>query len=91
MKDGVPKLMHEAASASDGKNRENDNVAMGATDLALSGNGEFLYQLNSFEGALNVFRTNADGSLKFIEDHRVFELKTFGEGGEGDPMGLVAI
>lgn len=91
LKDGVPKLMHESASAADGKNRENDNVAMGATDLALSGSGEFLYSLNSFEGKLNVYRTNADGSLKFIEDHRVFELKTFGMGGEGDPMGLAAI
>jgi 6-phosphogluconolactonase (cycloisomerase 2 family) len=91
LEDGVPELIHESASAKDGKDSENDNVAVGATDLALSGDSQYLYQLNSFEGALNVFRTSSDGSLEFVEDHQIFELETFGEGGEGDPMGLAAI
>ncbi|MFF0173338.1 lactonase family protein [Micromonospora profundi] len=89
--DGVPKLLHESASAEDGKDRKNDHVPTGATDLALSSDSRYLYQLNSFEGTLTVFKANQDGSLAYVEDHRVFDLEVFGEGGEGDPMGIAVI
>lgn len=39
----------------------------GASDLSLSRNSEYLYQLNSFEGAINVFAVGNDGSLTFVQ------------------------
>jgi 6-phosphogluconolactonase (cycloisomerase 2 family) len=85
-------LLKKSASAPDGTNgaAAADHTADGLTDLALSSDGEFLYQLNSFEGVLYVFMTNPDGSLTFVEQHKVFKLKQFGAGGEAAPFGLAA-
>lgn len=81
-------LQHEVASAADGKDALKDNIATGATDLALSSDDHFLYQLNSFEGVLVVFKTQPNGLLTFVERHQVFALEPFGAGGEAAPFGL---
>jgi 6-phosphogluconolactonase (cycloisomerase 2 family) len=39
----------------------------GASDMALSRNSHFLYQLNSLEGTINAFRVNSNGSLTFLQ------------------------
>ncbi|MDN5869568.1 MAG: lactonase family protein [Nitrococcus sp.] len=70
---------------------QNDPVAMGASDLALSRDSEFLYQLNSINGTINTFRVTDDGGLEFIEQHTPFPQPPFGPGGgEGAPIGLAA-
>jgi len=42
-------------------------VRQGASDLSLSGDSAYLYQLNSFRGTINVFRVRGDGSLRFLQ------------------------
>jgi 6-phosphogluconolactonase (cycloisomerase 2 family) len=43
------------------------NVETGASDMALSRNSKYLYQLNSFQGTINVFAVGNDGSLTFVQ------------------------
>lgn len=43
------------------------NVETGASDMALSRNSKYLYQLNSFQGTINVFAVGHDGSLTFVQ------------------------
>ena len=85
---GTLTLQHEVASAADGKDALKDNIGIGATDLALSSDDHYLYQLNSFEGALVVFKAQPNGLLSFVERHQVFALEPFGGGGEAAPFGL---
>jgi 6-phosphogluconolactonase len=83
-------LLKKVASAADGTSSDAkaDGTTEGLTDLALSSDGEYLYQLNSFDGVLYVFMTNPDGSLTKVEQHKVFTLKPFGVGGEAAPFGI---
>jgi 6-phosphogluconolactonase len=83
-------LLKKSAAAADGKSGDPkaDGTTTGLTDLALSSDGEYLYQLNSFEGVLYGFMANPDGSLTKVEEHKVFSLKTFGAGGEAAPFGI---
>lgn len=39
----------------------------GASDMALSHNSDFLYQLNSLKGTINAFRVNSNGNLTFLQ------------------------
>jgi 6-phosphogluconolactonase (cycloisomerase 2 family) len=42
-------------------------VSLGAADISLSQDSRYLYQLNAFEGTINVFGVESDGSLSFVE------------------------
>jgi 6-phosphogluconolactonase (cycloisomerase 2 family) len=86
-------LLKKSASAADGVTgaAAADRTDEGLTDLGLSSDGEYLYQLDSFEGVLYVFMTNPDGSLTPVEKHNVFKEKPFGAGGEAAPFGLAAV
>jgi 6-phosphogluconolactonase len=88
---GQLSLQHEVASAADGKSSTKDNITDGATDLALSYDSHYLYQLNSFTGELVVFKVNpSTGLLSHVETHQVFTLEPFGAGGEAAPFGIAA-
>ncbi|MBB5132305.1 6-phosphogluconolactonase (cycloisomerase 2 family) [Thermocatellispora tengchongensis] len=89
-RDGALTLAQEVASAPDGKDRKNDRIPEGATDLSLSRDGGFLYQLNSFNGSLWVFKVNSNGLLTYVEQHQVFQLEPFGRGGEAAPFGIAS-
>lgn len=43
------------------------DAAQGASDMSLSRNSKFLYQLNSFRGAINAFAVGSDGRLTLIQ------------------------
>jgi 6-phosphogluconolactonase len=88
--DGSLELQHPVATAPDGRDANNDLVKDGLTDLALSRNTDFLYQLNSLDGSLWVFRVNDNGLLSHVETHQVFQLEPFGMGGEAAPFGISA-
>jgi 6-phosphogluconolactonase len=88
--DGGLKLLHPVASAPDGKDKDKDSINDGITDMALSRDTKFLYQLNSLDGSLAVFRVKPNGLLAHVETHQVFELEPFGMGGEAAPFGLSA-
>ncbi|OLZ48645.1 hypothetical protein BS330_32785 [Amycolatopsis keratiniphila subsp. nogabecina] len=88
--DGALTLLQPVATAADGKDSKNDNLPMGATDMSLSRDSQFLYQLNSFTGSLYVFKVVGNGLLTFVEKHDVFQLPEFGKGGEAAPFGLAA-
>jgi 6-phosphogluconolactonase len=42
------------------------NVGIGVSDMAMAGDGHFLYAINSFEGTIKGFAVGDDGSLKMI-------------------------
>jgi 6-phosphogluconolactonase (cycloisomerase 2 family) len=88
--DGGLELLHPVATAPDGKDANNDLVKDGLTDMALSRDTKFLYQLNSLDGTLWVFKVNPDGLLSHVETHQVFKLEPFGMGGEAAPFGISA-
>lgn len=88
--DGGLEMLNPVASAPDGKDVNNDVVKDGLSDEALSRNTDFLYQLNSVEGSLWVFKVNPDGKLTYVENHPVFPQQPFGMGGEAAPMGIAA-
>ncbi|MEJ7812021.1 MAG: beta-propeller fold lactonase family protein [Gemmatimonadaceae bacterium] len=44
-----------------------DQVDQGASDISLSEDSRYLYQLNSFKGTINVFRVGNDGGLTYLE------------------------
>ncbi len=48
-------------------------VQPGASDLSLSRDSRFLYQLNSFEGTISTFMVGADGSLRLIDKDQAHE------------------
>jgi 6-phosphogluconolactonase len=88
---GQMTLLHRAASAPDGTNHELDNAPLGLTDLTLSRDSRYLYQLNSAVGLVHVFAVNGStGTLTHVETHEVFDLLPLGMGGEGAPFGIAA-
>lgn len=88
--DGSLTLAQPVASAPDGKDKKNDHIQDGATDLSLSRDGRYLYQLNSFDGSLWVFKVASSGLLSYVERHQVFQLEPFGAGGEAAPFGIAS-
>lgn len=85
---GIVRLIDDVAS---GENAINDDVAVGASDLALSRDSQYLYQLNSINGTVSAFRNNMDGTLTLIEMETPFPQPPFGPGsGEAAPVGLAA-
>jgi 6-phosphogluconolactonase len=87
--DGTLTLLHSSATAS-GQDPSDDHLSDGTTDMALSRDSRYLYQLNSIGGVLHVFRVNSSGTLTFIEDHQVFTLTPIEAGGQAAPFGLAA-
>jgi 6-phosphogluconolactonase len=88
--DGGLELLHPLATAPDGQDATKDLLQDGVSDLALSRDSKYFYQLNSIDGTLWVFRVEPDGLLSHVETHQVFELAPFGEGGEAAPFGISA-
>jgi len=85
---GITRLIRRVAT---GEDAQNDDVDMGASDLALSRDSAYLYQLNSVNGTINAWRNNGDGSLELIEQKTPFPQVEFGPGGgEAGPIGLSA-
>ena len=85
---GLLRLIDPVATASDSFD---DGVNTGASDLALSRDSAYLYQLNSLDGTVSAFSSNGDGSLTLIEKEMPFPQPAFGPGmGEGAPLGLTA-
>ncbi|MGW3997479.1 lactonase family protein [Amycolatopsis sp. NPDC004772] len=62
----------------------------GTLDIALSHDSRWLYQLNSHFGLLQVFQVNADGTLKFLEEHKAFDVVLPENGGQLPPFGIAA-
>ncbi|MFC0439911.1 hypothetical protein [Kutzneria buriramensis] len=83
-------ILYPHADAPDGKDASKQVVKDGLTDLVLSHDTNYLYQLNSVTGALQSFKVNPNGLLTHIEDHQVFQLEPFGQGGQAAPFGLVS-
>lgn len=88
--DGSLTLAHPSATSQDGIDVTDNVVTDGVTDLALSQDSRFLYQLNSFEGLLYSFRVESDGRLTHLGTEEVFDLAVFGAGGQGAPFGIAA-
>ncbi len=42
------------------------NVGRGASDISLSRDSAYLYQLNAFDGRINAFRVGRDGDLTLV-------------------------
>ena len=85
---GLLRLIDPVATASDSSD---DGVNTGASDLALSRDSAYLYQLNSLDGTVTAFSNNGDGSLTLIDKEMPFPQPAFGPGmGEGAPLGLTA-
>jgi 6-phosphogluconolactonase (cycloisomerase 2 family) len=91
-KDGSLTLLHRSASAPDGQdaNVDADRTLLGLTDLSLSRDSKFVYQLNSLEGLLYVFSINSNGTLTYIETHEAFNILPIPQGGMGAPFGIAA-
>lgn len=87
--DGQMTLLHRAATAPDGEDDTNDVLGFGITDLALSRDSRYLYQLHSFEGKVFVFLVNPNGTLTYVEQHDVFDLSVYIRN-EGPPYGIAA-
>ncbi len=85
---GLVRLVDAVAT---GETSADDGVAMGASDISLSGDSQYLYQLNSINGTINAFVNNGDGTLTAIEQQTPFPQPDFGpDGGMGAPIGLAA-
>lgn len=50
-----------------------ENVETGASDMSLSRNSKYLYQLNSFRGTINAFEVQNDGSLRLLQTIQAHE------------------
>ncbi len=88
--DGIAGLIDPVAtSATDDATA--DGVELGSSDLSFSGESEYLYQLNSLNGTINVWANDGSGSLTFVEQQTPFPQPAFGPGmGMGAPIGLAA-
>ena len=66
--------LHDPVATSPTEDSVNDNVELGATDIALSRDSKYLYQLNSTRGYINVHRVEKDGSLTQTQRLQTFAL-----------------
>lgn len=87
---GALTLLHESATAEPGKAIEDDHLTDGTTDMALSRDSEYLYQLNSNLGLVQAFVVNDDGTLTFIADYKAFDGPTIETTGQLAPFGIAA-
>jgi 6-phosphogluconolactonase len=87
--DGKLTMLHKSATAADGNDTNADRLQFGTTDLSISADSRYLYQLHSFEGAIYVFLVNPNGTLTFVEKQAVFDLGNRPRN-EGSPFGIVA-
>jgi 6-phosphogluconolactonase (cycloisomerase 2 family) len=62
-----------------------EEVTPGASDLALSRNSRYLYQLNSFDGTISAFAVGSDGSLTLIQ-----KVAAHAPSAMAAPLGLAA-
>jgi 6-phosphogluconolactonase len=83
-------LAYPSATSADGNDVTNNYVSDGVTDLALSQDSGFLYQLNSFEGVLYSFKVEPNGLLTPLATTKVFDIAPFGAGGQAAPFGIAA-
>lgn len=85
---GLVRLLDPVATGSDSAS---DGVETGASDLALSRDSAYLYQLNSINGTITAFANNGDGTLTQIQQVTPFPQPVFGPGGgEAAPVGLAS-
>lgn len=85
---GLVRLVDAVAT---GETAADDGVAMGASDISLSGDSQYLYQLNSINGTINAFANNGDGTLTLVQQVMPFPQPAFGPGGGmAAPIGLSA-
>ncbi|MET0235142.1 MAG: beta-propeller fold lactonase family protein, partial [Kibdelosporangium sp.] len=87
---GALSLLQSSATAEPGKDINDDRLTDGTTDLSLSRDSEFLYQLNSNLGIVQVFRVNDNGTLGFVEDKKVFDVPGIDTTGQLAPYGIAA-
>ncbi len=88
--DGLTSLIEPVATVA-GDDSSADGVTTGASDLSLSRNSEYLYQLNSVNGTINAFANNGDGTLTQVQQVTPFPQPAFGPGGGmAAPVGLSA-
>ncbi|WP_173123075.1 lactonase family protein [Kibdelosporangium persicum] len=87
---GALTLLHASATAEPGKDPNDDKLTDGTTDMALSRDSQYLYQLNSNLGMVQVFRTNSDGRLTHVEDQKVFDGPGVDTTGQLAPFGIAA-
>jgi 6-phosphogluconolactonase (cycloisomerase 2 family) len=80
----------DAVASSPNNDPTNSHLTFGSTDISLSGDSQYLYSLNSFEGFVTAFKVQPDGTLKFVQHVQVFNLLPFGTGGEASPLGIAA-
>lgn len=81
----------KGAATADQNDPANTHLKNGTTDLSLSQDSKYLYQLNSHFGTLQVFAVNDDGGLTFVEEHQVFDVLLPEQGGQLTPFGIAAI
>lgn len=84
---GALTLLHGSATAPNGGE---DHLQSGTLDSALSRDSKYFYQLNSHFGYLESFRVNADGTLTFLQQHKVFNVTLPENGGQLPPFGISA-
>jgi 6-phosphogluconolactonase (cycloisomerase 2 family) len=82
-------LLEGSATAEPG-DAKNTHLKNGTTDLSLSRDSKFLYQLNSHFGTMQVFRVNDNGHLSFVEEQKVFDVTLPEDGGQLTPFGIAA-
>ncbi len=64
---------------------DNGAAGLGASDMSLSKNSDYLYQLNSFRGTINEFRVGKDGSLTLVQTVQAHPASA-----TAAPMGIAA-
>lgn len=64
---------------------DNGAAGLGASDMSLSKNSDYLYQLNSFRGTINEFRVGKDGSLTLVQT-----VQAHSASATAAPMGIAA-
>lgn len=66
--------LHDPVATSPNEDSANDGIELGATDIALSRDSRYLYQLNSTRGYINVLRVEKNGSLTQTQRLQTFAL-----------------
>ena len=91
-KTGTLKVLWEVASADDGKTETiaADHTPFTLIDLALSRDGQYLYQIGGIQGTVFTFKVVDNGSLTYVGKTQVTNVSGFDLGFVGVPMGIVA-
>jgi 6-phosphogluconolactonase len=89
-KDGSMSLLHPVATAPDGRDVARKGTPDLLLDLALSGDGRFLYTVDGFAGDIIATKVNDNGTLTVIQQVHVVNLPTIEQGWQGGPFGIAA-